>query len=116
MPQQPADTAFHIGNMLKAYVKKHRISQSGWARVQGISAEQVAKYLKQPDMQVDTLFTICQTLKYNFIKEIAALLSAEFPPYEQNALQEKVTSLEQENLLLRTQVETLKEVLKLLGK
>ena len=49
----------HIGNLLNAHVKKYRLRQSGWARQEGLNRATVGAYLKQKDMMVDTLFTIC---------------------------------------------------------
>src|SRR5688572_8888625 len=87
----------HIGKMLRDYVKKHRIYQSGWAKKSGLNPKTIAQYLKQPTMQIDTLMTICQTLNYNFMKDIAALLPADMPPHTENPLQSRVTELEKQN-------------------
>lgn len=104
-----------IGKLLRAYVKKHRIYQSGWARKKGISPKSVARYLKQPGMMVDTLFAICQTLNYNFLKEIAALLPPDMPPLTDNPLQTRITELEKDKHDLEMQVKTLKEAIELMG-
>jgi transcriptional regulator with XRE-family HTH domain len=73
-------SAPHIGQMLRGYVKQKRISQSGWARKQGVGPKTIARYLKQPAMRIDTLFNISQMLNYNFLQDIAAELPAELPP------------------------------------
>ncbi len=106
-PKQPP----HIGKILKAYVREKRISQAGWARQQGIGAQQVARYLKRPDQRIGTLFTISQVLKHNFLREIADQLPAEFPPHHENPLSIRVAELEKENEMLKMQVDLLKEVL-----
>jgi transcriptional regulator with XRE-family HTH domain len=105
-----------IGKMLKDYVKKNRIRQSGWARKAKLNPKTIAKYLKQPTMQIDTLFAICQTLNYNFLKEIAALLPPDMPPATENPLQARLTELEKQKSDLELQVKTLKEALELVGR
>ncbi len=100
-----------IGKRLRSYVKEHRIFQSAWARLQGVSAKQVARYLKQGDMRVGTLFSISQILKYNFLREIADMLPAEFPPHQENPLAKRVAELEQENADLALQLNLLKEIM-----
>jgi hypothetical protein len=109
------ETAPHIGNMLKAYVQQHRIFQSGWARQQGIKPTTVARYLKQPNMQVDTLFAICHTLNHNFLREIADMLPPAMPPQQPANQQAEVIALQQQVKELQTQVATLKEALTLVG-
>jgi hypothetical protein len=54
--------AQHTGKMLNQFVRKNRLFQSGWARQQGVYPTTIARYLKNPTMRVDTLFTICQVL------------------------------------------------------
>ena len=74
----------HIGNILKEFVKRNRIFQSAWARDAGVTPQTTAKYLKQPSLQVDTLFAVCQQLNYNFFEQIAAQLTTchqATPPY-----------------------------------
>ena len=110
MPQK-LNKSPEIGPRLKKYVKEKRIYQSGWARQQGISPRDVARYLKRPDMKISTLFTICQVLSYNFLREIADQLPAEFPTHTTNPLQQRVSDLEEENKMLKQQVALLKEVL-----
>ncbi|MES2621180.1 MAG: helix-turn-helix domain-containing protein [Bacteroidota bacterium] len=105
-----------IGAMLRAYVKKHRIYQSAWARKAGQNEKTIARYQKRPDMRVSTLFRICQTLNYNFFREIAALLPSDMPPLTDNILQPRITDLEKQVHDLELQVKTLKEALELVGK
>lgn len=104
-----------IGKLLKTHVKKHRLYQSAWARKKGINRKTIAKYLKQPSMRVTTLFGICQTLNYNFLKDIAALLPPDMPPHADNPLQTRITELEKEKHDLELQVKTLKEAIELMG-
>jgi len=115
MKRKPIDPP-HLGQLLRAYEKAHRISQAAWARAQGVDSRQVLRYLNRPDMSVHTLFKICQVLQHNFLAEIAAQLPPDYPPEPaDNPLAEKVDRLQQENERLRTQVATLKEALALVG-
>jgi len=104
-----------IGPMLRKYVKAKRIYQSGWARKMGFNPKTIARYLKRKTMMIDTLFTISQTLNYNFLREIAELLPADMPPINEHPLQARVTELEQQNHDLQLQVKTLKEALSLMS-
>ena len=100
----------HIGEILKKYVKKNRIYQSAWARHQGVKFKTVNSYYKRPSLQVETLFNICQVLKYNFIREIADQLPAEFPPHATNPLQDENAALKKEIEMLKHEVEILNRV------
>ena len=104
-----------IGDILKKHVKKHRLRQNGWARQEGKNRRTIAKYLKGKDMHVGTLFTICQALNYNFLRDIAAMLPPEMPPHYTHPLQTRVDELEQQNLELQLQVKTLEKALSLVG-
>ncbi|HLG36368.1 MAG TPA: helix-turn-helix domain-containing protein [Bacteroidia bacterium] len=99
----------HIGKMLRKLLDEKRLFQSAWSRDQGVNKNTVAKYFKKTTMQVATLFTICQVLKYNFIREIADQLPQEFPPHAPNPLQQRVTELEEENKMLKREIEIWKE-------
>jgi len=106
----------HIGNLLKAYVKKNRIRQSGWGRKANLNPKTIAGYLKRPTMRIDTLLHICTTLNYNFLKEVAAILPPDMPPVSENNLQARVAELELQNRDLELQVKTLEKALELVGR
>jgi len=102
----------HIGEMLKKHVKAKRIYQAPWARIQGVHATTVNSYFKKPTMQVDTVFTICQVLKYNFFRDIAEELPAEFPSKTPPALAVRISELEKENERLKIEIEVLERTRK----
>jgi hypothetical protein len=112
---QQNKTAPHIGQMLRAYTRSHKISHSAWQQVSGKSYNSIINYQKQPTMRIDTLFTICQTLKHNFLREIADMLPPDMPPQAPSNQQAQVAALLQQVKDLQTQVATLKEALKLVG-
>lgn len=66
-------------------------------------------------MRVGTLFTICQTLHYNFLRDIADLLPPDMPPQKTHALQARIDELENENEHLKVQIATLEKALSLVG-
>ena len=105
----------HIGNILKEFVKRNRIFQSAWARDAGVTPQTTAKYLKQPSLQVDTLFAVCQQLNYNFFEQIAAQLN-HLPPSNTPIPNADFEALQKENETLKIQVATLKEAIGLMGK
>lgn len=105
----------HIGNILKQYVAKHRLFQSAWARNAGITPKTVAGYLKHPTMRIDTLFTISQTLKHNFIREVADMLPPDLVPQKPVDQTETVKALQAEIEQLKIQVATLEKALSLIG-
>jgi predicted transcriptional regulator len=106
----------HIGNLLKEHVKKNRLRLSGWARKAGLNYRTVSTYLNQSTMQLDTLLAICETLNYNFFKQIADTLPADMPPVAENPLQARITELEKQKSDLELQVKTLKEAIELMGR
>jgi hypothetical protein len=105
----------HTGKMLKQFVRKNRLFQSGWARQQGVYPTTIARYLKNPTMRVDTLFTICQVLQYNFFREVADLLPDQFPPVKTDDTKKEKETLQQEITSLKQQVATLEKALLLVG-
>ncbi len=101
----------HVGEMLRKYVKDHRLYQSGWARMQGMKPSTIAGFFKKPVLPLGTLYDVCQILKYNFIREIADTLPAEFGPHASNELTTRVQELEKENEKLKNDIALLKEVI-----
>lgn len=106
----------HIGNMLRKYVKEKRIFQAVWARKQGIQPKNVLAYLKRPNMRIDTLFTICQILNYNFFKQISDALPPDMPPATEDASAARVKELEQRVHDLETEVKVLRDVVGVAGR
>ena len=101
----------HVGQMLRAHVKKHRLYISGWAHTQGVKLTTVISYFKKTTMQIGTLYTISKVLKYNFIRDVADSLPEEFPPHPVNPLQAENDALKKEIELLKRDVATLERVL-----
>lgn len=105
-----AKTIEHIGARLRKFVDEKRIKQANWARAQGIQPRVIGRYFKKADMKLGTLFTICQTLKYNFIREIAGQLPSDFPPHTPNPLEAENAALKKEIERLKGDIDLLKEI------
>ncbi len=100
--------------MLHNRIKLRRITKASLSRNAGITAQAIEKYLKRPSLQFSILLVLCVAMKHNFFADLAAQLPEEFTTYAPDptlALQEELEQLREENKLLRTQVDTLKEVL-----
>jgi hypothetical protein len=98
----------HIGDLLKKFTTDRRTYKSAWARHQKVYHSTVMRYFKKQSMQVSTLFTISQVLKFNFIRQVADALPAEYPPFGSNPLQleneamkKEIEDLKKENALLK---------------
>jgi hypothetical protein len=101
----------HIGEMLKKHCKEKRIYKAAWARHQKVNHATIFGYFKKKTMQVSTLFTISQVMKYNFIRQIADALPPEFPPHAANPLQAEVDALKKENEKLKDEIAVLRSVI-----
>lgn len=115
MAKKEVTAAPHIGQMLRKYIKEGRYAQSAWARRQGVGPLTVARYLKQQSMRVDTLFTICQAMNYNFFKQISDALPPGLPPKVPTESDLLVPELQQRIRDLEMQNAALKEALSLVG-
>ncbi len=63
-------------------------------------------------MGVETLFVICEVLKYNFFVEVMQHLPPGLPPQSPpNPLQQKMDELNAENTALKEQVSMLKDLI-----
>ncbi|MFI5218304.1 MAG: hypothetical protein ACHQNT_02365 [Bacteroidia bacterium] len=99
----------HIGKMLKKYIMENKVFQAAWARQQNVNSKTIAKYFKKETMQVSTLFTISQVLKYNFIHDVAGKLPVELPPHTPNPLEAEIAALKKEIEMLKREIEIWKE-------
>lgn len=102
----------HLGQMLRTYVKANRVYQSPWARLQGVQFKTVNSYFKKATMQAGTLFTVCQVLKYNFFRDIADELPAEFPSKTPPAFTQRISELEKEVERLKIEIAVLERLKK----
>ncbi len=109
------ETSLHIGAMLSAHFKKHRIYKSALARVLGKKDSDLLRYQKKESLQLRIVEALSHALKHNFFMDIAVQLPKEYAT-EQDIYAEKdqhIAQLEQQILQLTTERNIL---LKALGK
>lgn len=104
----------HIGQMLSKHIRKFRLFRSALARDMGVRRESIDYTLKQDDIKLGNLWSICYALKYNFLADIAAQLPPEMPcaPTAKDAriaeLEKQVQDLTAERDMLQRVVEVLR--------
>ena len=103
------------GKMLREHISDKRIFKSALARSASIKYATLIGYTKQKNLSTHNLYAMSMVLKHNFFADIASILSATFPPINQEnkaaealALQSRVTELEIE-------VKTLENALRIFG-
>lgn len=103
----------HIGTLLNAYIRKHRLYQSALARDIGKRPETVADFLKKPDNKISNLWKICFALNHNFFSDIAAQLPPEMPATP-TAKDLRIAELEKQVQELKTERDNLQRVIDIL--
>jgi hypothetical protein len=105
----------HIGEMISRHIKAKRYHKSAWGREHGVQPATVNGYLRTPVMKTDTLFVICQTLEYNFFKELAAALPEQLPPLTVSENETRIKELEQRVRELELQNAVYEKALQFVG-
>jgi len=100
----------HVGKMIRKHLDEKKYNQAALARREGWKARDVAYYFKKSSIQVNTLIRFCNGFRYNFLRQLADQLPAEFPPHATNPLEERIKVLEEEIKLLKIENEVLREV------
>lgn len=103
----------HAGELLKGYIKTHKISKASLARALGIQAHTIISHTKSGTIKSTTLLRYCRVLRHNFFADLAAQLPKEFtttapPDSEKDAL---ILALREELLIVKAERDVLKEVL-----
>ncbi len=101
---QPDTAVPHTGQMLRNYLRTHRIPISKLARMVNRHSSTIGDYLKRPSIQVHILWEISKALEHNFLEEIANKL----PSNDQGKPGPESVELE----WLRRENELLKDLLK----
>lgn len=102
----------HIGKMLRAHMDKNKYNKAALARQAGWKARNVAHYFKRPSVQVSTLIMLSHGMKYNFLRDLADELPAEFPSKTPPALAVRISELEKEVERLRIEIAVLERMKK----
>ena len=109
------ENSIHVGQLLKDYLKAHKIIKSALARKMGINDNEILRYQKSASLKTDTLWAFSDALNHNFFADIALLLSTGYSqPISAEALakDQRIAQLEQENLLLSTERDLLLKVMR----
>jgi transcriptional regulator with XRE-family HTH domain len=104
----------HIGNILKAYIKEHKVSQASLARALGTKMSSISNYKAKESIQSKNLLKLCEVLKHNFFADIASQLPASYSTSTTNIdnKQLEIESLKKENERLQIENNLLRELLK----
>ncbi|MEP7169628.1 MAG: hypothetical protein ABI855_09695 [Bacteroidota bacterium] len=108
--ENQSEKEVHIGKMLRKHLDEKRYNQAGLARREGWKARNIAYYFKKPTIQVSQLIRLCHGFRYNFLRQLADQLPAEFPPQPENPLEQRLNELEKENELLKIELSVWKRV------
>ena len=104
----------HVGELLKAFIKKNRWPKSVIARKTLRSPVTIEGFLKRPSLQIAILWEISHATHYNFIADIAAQLPADYSSNAKDGtqeLQEHIAQLEQELETLTRERDLLKDLI-----
>lgn len=69
----------HLGNLIRAYMTKNRITKAEAGRNLGVNTTEVVKYLNRPSLQFHVLWNFCIALNYDFLGEIMNNYPPEMP-------------------------------------
>ena len=102
-----------IGLIIKRFFKEKRIYRSALSRKLKVRLNTVLDYEKRQTMQTGTLWNLSVALKHNFFSDIAHQLPTDFSTYApvNTTLPERIAVLENENELLKAQLEGLERVM-----
>lgn len=106
----------HVGELIAKHIKEKRYRKSAWGREHGVGAATINSYMRTPGMRTSTLYKICQTLQYNFFREIANTLPNSLSPQPETVAEKQVAELETQIKELQLKVTTLENALRLVGR
>lgn len=69
----------HFGNMLNSYVRNNRFKQTELAHNIGVRTETLNLFMKRQDIKLTYIWSLCLTLRYNFLSDLAAQLPSDLP-------------------------------------
>jgi hypothetical protein len=100
--------------MVADNMKRRRVSLSALTRVTGLAASQMYRMRTRKSMKCAELFTLCQSLQWNFFQNLSELLPEELhrPTQKRTALQKEVIDLKQQINQLERERDLLKDILK----
>mgnify|MGYP000849898903 FL=1 len=91
----------HVGNLLRAYLSKNRISKAEAGRKLGVTTTEVVKYLYRPSLQFHVLWNFCVALQHDFLADLQSKLPENFPRVEDPKIAELQKEIEIFERILR---------------
>ena len=92
----------HLGNLIRAYLSKNRITKAEAGRKLGVTTTEVVKYLRRPSMQFHVLWNFCVGLQHDFLADLQSKFPDNFPKVEDPKISELQTEIEIFERLLRS--------------
>lgn len=91
----------HLGNLIRAYMIKNRISKAEAGRNLGVTTTEVVKYLKRPSLQFHVLWNFCIALQHDFLADLQEKLPEHFPRSTDSKVEDLQKEIEIFERLLR---------------
>ena len=82
----------HLGNLIRAYMIKNRITKAEAGRNLGVTTTEVVKYLNRPSLQFHVLWNFCIALQHDFLAD----LQLKFPDHFPKSVDPKISELQKE--------------------
>ncbi len=102
----------HIGSIIKNHCRQQFITPLQLAQLLNIKKDAVYKLYLRPNISAETLLKISEALKHDFFQYYQSSLGPN-PDKEIEKLNSELNNLKKENEKLQTQIDLLKQLLKL---
>lgn len=102
----------HIGTLLLAYYKEKRIHKAALSRKIETNYINLMRWQKRASIHTDVLWELSQALQHNFFADIAQLLPISFSTTDATEKDQRISALEEENRLLKSQLALLERLMK----
>ena len=91
----------HLGELIRAYMTKNRITKAEAGRKLGVTTTEVVKYLYRPSLQFHVLWNFCIALQHDFLSDLQSKLPENFPRVEDPKIAELQKEIEIFERILR---------------
>ncbi|HAT81725.1 MAG TPA: hypothetical protein DCS17_10330 [Flavobacterium sp.] len=101
----PIIETIDVGNLIRKYIKKKRISKAAVARFIGKDDRTMLRYEKSVSLKSNVIMELSHAMEHNFFQDIAATLPAHYStdaPVD-TTLTDKIAALEQRILILEAE-------------
>lgn len=101
----------HVGEFLKSFMVKHRLSIAALARRLEVDDTQVNRYFKNKAVKSSVLFDICHAYQHNFFADLATTLPPHYiHAHPDTTQQERIANLEEQLKLVTAERDVLKSL------